>query len=103
MAEVGGSGLDGAGPEGAGPEGPDLDGTVAWWEVLAETEDRLAAVGLPSREARWIVEEASGATSAVELDGLATVRGMARHDAMVERRLAGGSTYWAAGPSGPLT
>ncbi len=75
----------------------DLEGTVAWREVLAETEGRLSAAGLPAREARWIVDEASGATSAADLDGLATVRGMARHDAMVERRLAGEPLQYVLG------
>lgn len=86
-------------PEAEGPdlEGPDLEGTVAWREVLAETEGRLAAAGLPVREARWIVEEASGAATTAELDELATVRGMARHDAMVERRLAGEPLQYVLG------
>jgi len=72
-------------------------GTVSWREVLVETEARLATAGLPAREARWIVEEASGATSASELNELATVRGMARNDAMVERRLKGEPVQYVLG------
>lgn len=85
--------------EGGAPdlEGLDLEGTVAWRAVLAETEGRLAAAGLPVREARWIVEEASGGATAADLDELATVRGMARHDAMVERRLAGEPLQYVLG------
>ena len=85
--------------EGGAPdlEGLDLEGTVAWRAVLAETEGRLAAAGLPVREARWIVEEASGCATAADLDELATVRGMARHDAMVERRLAGEPLQYVLG------
>ncbi len=77
------------------------EGTIAWSEVLAATEGRLAAAGhdggSAAREARWIVEEASGATSAAELDQPATVRGMAHHDAMVRRRLGGEPLQYVLG------
>lgn len=75
--------------------GDDLDGTVSWRELLAETRGRLAAspdLEASDAEARWIVEEASGMEGAELLLGLddpATVGGVARLDAMVARRLAG--------------
>ena len=79
-------------------------GTISWREVLAETEGRLLAAGHDAgsalRESRWIVEEASGASTesaASELDVLVTVRGMAHHDAMVERRLAGEPLQYVLG------
>ena len=71
-----------------GHDADDLLGTISWREVLTETVARMEAAGLPPMEARWMVEEASGA-GAGELDGLATERGMAHHDAMLARRLAG--------------
>ena len=58
-------------------------GTVAWREVLAETTARIDEAGLPTVEARWIVEEAGGLDPADEgsgLDDLVTERGMFRHD-----------------------
>lgn len=84
-------------------EGPRAsgDGTISWHEVLAETRARLAGSGLDqptaTREARWIVEEASGASSTVDFDSSATVRGMAHHDAMVERRCAGEPLQYVLG------
>ncbi|SVD04770.1 uncharacterized protein METZ01_LOCUS357624, partial [marine metagenome] len=69
--------------------------------VLAETESRLVGSGhdraTAVREARWIVEEASGSTSVAELEVLATVRGMAYHEAMVERRLGGEPLQYVLG------
>ncbi len=88
------------------PEAPEVPeaGTISWREVLAETEGRLLAAGHDAgsalRESRWIVEEASGASTesaASELDVLVTVRGMAHHDAMVERRLAGEPLQYVLG------
>ena len=67
-------------------------GTVAWREVLAETSARIDEAGLPTVEARWIVEEAGGLDPADEgsgLDDLVTERGMFRHDDLLRRRLAG--------------
>lgn len=83
------------------------EGTISWREVLAETEGRLLAAGHDPgsavRESRWIVEEASGAPRAsgvmspAEMEVLVTVRGMAHHDTMVERRLAGEPLQYVLG------
>ena len=84
--------------------GGDLDGTVAWGALLAETVGRLTDGGIAaedaSREARWIVEEASGmerSELAAGLDELATERGVAHLDAMVARRLAGEPLQYVLG------
>ncbi len=86
---------------------PPDEGTISWREVLAETEGRLLAAGHDAgsavRESRWIVEEAFGvlgvsrAMSPAEMEALVTVRGMAHHDAMVERRLAGEPLQYVLG------
>jgi release factor glutamine methyltransferase len=68
-------------------------GTITWREVLAESTERLRAVGLPSQEARWIVEEISG----FDLDDLVTRRGMARHDELLRRRLSGEPLQYVLG------
>ena len=69
--------------------------------MLVETESRLVGSGhdraTAVREARWIVEEASGSASVAELEVFATVRGMAHHDAMVERRLGGEPVQYVLG------
>ena len=88
-----------------GGHDPDLDGTVAWRALLAETVGRLRAGGIeaPEPEARWIVEAATGLTGAdlvLGLDELATVRGVAHLDAMVERRLAGEPIQYVTGSWG---
>ncbi len=72
----------------------DLAGTVAWRALHAEAVERLAAAGLPSPEvdARRIVERASGnegATFALGLSDLATIRGVATFDRLLARREAG--------------
>lgn len=84
--------------------GEDLEGTVAWRDLLVETVGRLLAGGFTAddanREARWIVEEASGLAGAeltMGLDELATERGVARLDAMVARRLAGEPLQYVLG------
>ena len=69
-------------------------GTITWREVLAESTERLGAVGLPSQEARWIVEEIGG----FDLDDLVTRRGMARHDELLRRRLSGEPLQYVLGP-----
>ncbi len=72
-------------------ESDDHDG-IPWAAFVVETERHLAAAGLPNaaREARWIVEEATGADRLDEvLDAAATTRGVAALDRMVGRRLAG--------------
>jgi release factor glutamine methyltransferase len=81
----------------ADPEGEpgSADGTVAWREVLADTTARLSAVGLPAAEARWIVEEVAGVDAG--LDTLVTERGMAAHDRLVARRLAGEPLQYVLG------
>ena len=87
-------------PGGTGPvdhDGADLEGTTSWREVLAGTASRLTSAGLPAMEARWIVDEASGTDSDDGLDALVTQRGMAQHDAMVARRLAGEPLQYVLG------
>lgn len=79
----------------------DGDGTVAWAELLAEAEDRLRAAGLPAVEARWIVEEAAGAEDDADLAAVlrapATVRGVARFDGLLARRLSGEPLQYVLG------
>lgn len=77
--------------------GDDETETVSWWEVLATTESRMAAAGLSDQEARWVVDEASGAESTADLGELATVRGMAYLKSMVERRLGGEPLQYVLG------
>jgi release factor glutamine methyltransferase len=73
----------------------ELAGTISWRELLAEAVEALAGcdgVEQPALEARWIVEEASGLEGAewvLGLDDPATVGGVARLDAMVQRRRLG--------------
>ena len=76
---------------------PGDEGTIAWREVLAETEHRVVAAGLPAQEAHWIVEEASGSGPGGSLDDPVTARGMTHHDAMVGRRLAGEPLQYVLG------
>ena len=73
------------------------EGTIAWREVLAETEARVVAAGLPAQEAHWIVEEAFGSGPGGGLDDPVTARGMTHHDAMVGRRLAGEPLQYVLG------
>ncbi len=78
------------------------DGTVPWAGLLAETVARLTEAGVDDAEisARRIVEEASGwdgAELAVHLSDPATIRGVARLDAMVDRRLAGEPLQYVVG------
>ena len=73
------------------------EGTITWREVLAETEHRVVAAGLPAQEAHWIVEEASGSVPGGSLDDPVTARGMTYHDAMVGRRLAGEPLQYVLG------
>lgn len=91
-------------PTGGGPEVEDQggEGTVTWAELLAETTQRLTMVGLASAavDARRIVEEASGAEGAelvAVLGEPATVRGVARLDSMVERRIGGEPLQYVLG------
>ena len=84
------------------PEPDPLEGTVTWGELLTETAQRLSAAGRPnpSVEARWIVEECTGLDGADLLLGLeepATVRGVARLDALVGRRCDGEPIQYVLG------
>lgn len=82
---------------------PDLSGTVTWAALLRETEvllERSGASDNPKIEAKWILEEASGAERsefAETMDQLATVRGVNHLDAMVERRSAGEPIQYVLG------
>lgn len=90
----------------------------SWRSLLRQAEQRLAARvhspaacdataeghararGNLAAEARWIIEEASGlqgAALAAYLDERATTRGIARVDAMVERRAAGEPLQYVLG------
>ncbi len=76
--------------------------TVSWQELLAETVGRLseASVPAPEAEARWIVEEVTGLDGAELVLGLgdaATVRGVARLDALVDRRIGGEPIQYVLG------
>ncbi len=80
----------------------DLEGTITWRVLLDETEQRLARAGVADAaiSARRIVEEASGfegAALAIGLGDLATVRGVARLDRMVERRATGEPLQYVLG------
>ncbi|MGH1504218.1 MAG: peptide chain release factor N(5)-glutamine methyltransferase, partial [Acidimicrobiales bacterium] len=77
-------------------------GTVPWRDLLAEATQRLTTAESPDPEvsARRIVEEASGFEGAdlfPNLDELVTVRGMARFDAMIARRLDGEPLQYVLG------
>ncbi len=81
---------------------PDLEGTISWRELLNEAEGRLqtGAVADAAVSARRIVEEASGFDGAElgpNLGQLATVRGVAKLDDMVARRIAGEPLQYVVG------
>lgn len=74
--------------DGAGGAAGGEAGTISWRAVLAETVARIGSV----EEARWIALAASGRDLTewtLGLDDPVTERAIARHDAMVARRLAG--------------
>lgn len=81
----------------------ELDGTITWATLLAETSELLRRSGVtdnPTTEARWIVEEATGTRGADlhdVLDSRATVRAVAHLDAMVERRRTGEPIQYVLG------
>ncbi len=80
----------------------DVDGTITWRTLLSETEQRLIEAGVVDStiSARRIVEEASGFEGpalAVGLSELATIRGVARLDRMVERRSTGEPLQYVLG------
>ncbi len=78
------------------------DGTISWRQVQREAAERLAAAGLadPASDARRLVEGATD-TIGVEylevLDQPATVRTLARFDAMVARRCTGEPLQYVLG------
>lgn len=84
----------------------DLDGTITWAVLLAETTEllrRSRVTDNPVGEARWIVEEATGTRGAEfheTLGTLATVRAVAHLDAMVERRRVGEPIQYVLGSWG---
>ncbi|MFN0091902.1 MAG: peptide chain release factor N(5)-glutamine methyltransferase [Acidimicrobiales bacterium] len=77
--------------------------TIPWRRFLGEAAERLRAAGFGSAEveARRIVEEVTGAEDAAELHELldrpATVRGVARFDALLARREAGEPLQYVLG------
>lgn len=76
----------------------DVDGTVAWRELLAE-----ATAQIGSRDARRIVEEITGVEPGAlhrVLDEAATERGVARFEALVARRVAGEPLQYVLGSWG---
>ncbi len=79
----------------------DADGDgIPWSAFLVETERHLTGAGIANAatEARWIIEEATGADRVDEiLDTLATTRGVASLDRMVGRRLAGTPIQYVLG------
>lgn len=85
------------------PRGYEAEGDpVPWRAFLAEAETRLRDAGVPSptAEARWLVETVSGFEGADLLLGLdepATLRGVARFDALLARRLAGEPLQYVLG------
>ncbi|MCB1255998.1 MAG: peptide chain release factor N(5)-glutamine methyltransferase, partial [Microthrixaceae bacterium] len=82
------------------------DGTISWRELLAEAVARLDGSGVtetPESDARRIIEAASGASPAelfLQLDDLATERGVAHFDSMVSRRLTGEPLQYVIGSWG---
>jgi len=100
------SGSDAAGSDAIGdPEPRDVEGTVSWGQLLAETERRLTDAGVTHAavDARRIVEQATGLRGselALALDEPARRRAVAHLDAMVERRLAGEPLQYVLGEWG---
>ena len=71
------------------------EGTISWSQLLDEAGGRVEA-----GDARRIVEEVTGSEPGSlhrVLDDLATVRGIARFDSMVERRAAGEPLQYVLG------
>ena len=88
-------------PEGDQPEA-DAEATVSWRALLGETIGRFEGgdIEAPAREARWILEDVTGLEGAewvLGCDDPATQRGVARLDALVERRLAGEPIQYVLG------
>ncbi len=79
-----------------------VEGTIAWRELLLEATERLARAGIsePEISARRIVEECSGAEGAelaLVLGDFVTERGMASFDRRLARRLAGEPIQYVVG------
>lgn len=79
-----------------------VDEPVPWAVLLTETVEKLAShgVGDPPAEARWILEEITGAEGAellLVLDEPATQRGVAHLDQLVARRVAGEPIQYVLG------
>lgn len=88
--------------DGASASGDELDATLALRDLLSEVTARFAAAAIDGaeREARWIVEEASGHGGpefALSLDRPATEREVVRIDAMTARRVAGEPLQYVLG------
>ncbi len=88
------------GPTAESSEKP--EGSISWRELLVESEQRLSSAGIADApiSARRIVEEASGfegANLALGLGELATIRGVARLDSMIERRSSGEPLQYVVG------
>ena len=88
--------------DGASAAGDELDATLALRDLLSEVTTRFAAAAIDGaeREARWIVEEASGHEGpefALSLDRPATEREVVRIDAMTARRVAGEPLQYVLG------
>lgn len=86
------------GPDAAGGSRP----TPTWFQVCQELRGRLDAADIEgsAREARWLVEEASGLGAGGSLSGFhqpATVERLARLEAMATRRLAGEPVQYVVG------
>lgn len=80
----------------------DPTGTVRWRTLYDEAQQRLSAAGSasPQSDARWIVEQASGAEGAeffASLNRFATAGGLARFDRMLARRETGEPLQYVLG------
>lgn len=88
--------------DGVSAAGDELDATLALRDLLSEVTTRFAAAAIDGaeREARWIVEEASGHEGpefALSLGRPATEREVVRIDAMTARRVAGEPLQYVLG------
>ena len=90
--------------DGPADEAPAVtENTVTWGALLRETEALLSRSehsDNPRQEAKWILEEATGAEPgefAAAMDELATIRRVAKLDDMVARRTAGEPIQYVLG------
>jgi release factor glutamine methyltransferase len=89
-------------PGGPGDSAVGVGEGVGWRVLLADAARRLRAAGVdsPDREARWLVEGATGLTAGeltVALDRPASERGATHLHGMVARRAAGEPLQYALG------